>query len=100
MLSRSRARCALAALVFATLLAVAGGAHSQAGPDLGSADALIRAGKAEEAWQLLAPHESQRAGDAEYDYLLAVAALESGRENLATFILEPPAFASTAANAR
>lgn len=88
MLSRSRARCALAVLVFATLLAVAGGAHSQVGPDLGRADALIRAGKAEQAWQLLAPHESQRAGDTEYDYLLAVAALESGRENLATFILE------------
>jgi outer membrane protein len=29
-----------------------------------------------------------RAGDARFDYLLAVAALESGRENLATFILE------------
>ena len=57
-------------------------------PDLGRAEALLRAGKAEEAWQMLSPHEFQHAGRQEFDYLLGMAALESGRENLATFILE------------
>ena len=48
----------------------------------------MREGKAEEAWQLLAPQEAQYAGRIDFDLQLAIAALESGRENLATFILE------------
>jgi outer membrane protein len=63
-------------------------AHSADGPDLGRAKALIGAGKAEEAWRLLAPHERQQAGRPDFDYLLGIAALESGRPNRATFILE------------
>ena len=59
-----------------------------AAPDLSRAEALIREGKAEEAWQLLAPHEPRHAGRPAYDYLLGTAALESGRAALATFILE------------
>lgn len=55
---------------------------------LGKAEALVRAGKAEEAWRLLAPLERKHAGQPEFDYLLGVAALESGRPNRATFILE------------
>lgn len=57
-------------------------------PVLGQADALVREGKAEEAWQLLAPLERQHAGQPDFDYLLGIAALESGRPNRATFILE------------
>jgi outer membrane protein len=57
-------------------------------PVLGQADALVRAGKAEEAWQLLGPLERQFAGQPDFDYLLGVAALESGRPNRATFIFE------------
>jgi tetratricopeptide (TPR) repeat protein len=56
--------------------------------ELGRAQNLVREGKAEEAWKLLSPLERQYAGQPEFDYLLAVAALESGRANLATFILE------------
>jgi hypothetical protein len=63
-------------------------AQPGAKPDLAQAAALVRAGKAEEAWQLLAPHEARHAGRAEFDYQLAVAALESGRANRASFILE------------
>lgn len=37
---------------------------------------------------MLAPHEGRLAGDPQYDFLLGVAALESGRPNLATLILE------------
>lgn len=57
-------------------------------PDLARAETLIGAGRAEEAWQLLAPHEKQRAGRPEYDYILGIAALESGKPGRATFILE------------
>jgi hypothetical protein len=55
---------------------------------LSQGDALIRAGRADEAWQRLAPLEWQYAGQPDFDYLLALAALESGRPNRATFILE------------
>ena len=37
---------------------------------------------------MLAPHEARLAGDPEYDFLLGIAALESGRPNLATLVLE------------
>jgi outer membrane protein len=57
-------------------------------PVLGEADALLRSGKAEEAWALLAPLEREYAGRPDYDYLLGLAALESGRPNRATFVLE------------
>ena len=57
-------------------------------PGLAEAEALVRAGRAEEAWQLLAPLERQHAGEADFDYLLGVAALDSGRRNRATFIFE------------
>lgn len=49
---------------------------------------MIAEGKAEEAWQLLAPYEPRQAGHAEYDYVFGIAALESGRLGRATFILE------------
>ena len=55
---------------------------------LGLAQMLIDARRAEEAWQLLAPLEKQHAGDVQFDYLLGLAALDSGRRNRATFIFE------------
>jgi tetratricopeptide (TPR) repeat protein len=55
---------------------------------LSRAEALVRAGSAEQAWQLLAPRERQHAGQPDFDYLLGVAALDSGRRNRATFIFE------------
>jgi tetratricopeptide (TPR) repeat protein len=56
--------------------------------DLERAEALIDAGEAEQAWRLLTPHELQQAGDPRFDYLLGIAALESGKPDRATFILE------------
>jgi outer membrane protein len=44
--------------------------------------------QAKEAYALLAPLQSQRAGDAEYDYLLGIAALESGKPTEAIFAFE------------
>jgi outer membrane protein len=77
------------------LLCIVLGVHAATGlsqaldnPVLGKAEALVRAGKAGEAWQLLAPLEGQYAGQPDFDYLLGIAALESARPNRATFILE------------
>ena len=63
-------------------------AAAQERPDLARAEALLRAGKAQAAWELLAPHEPRHAGRPEFDYLLGIAALESGRPGRATFVLE------------
>lgn len=79
-----------AALLSVVLAGGAFGARAQPAqlPEAARAQALLRDGRAEEAWQLLSPLERQYAGRADFDYQLAVAALESGRANLATFILE------------
>ena len=55
---------------------------------LQDADRLIKSGKADEAYALLAPEQSRRAGDPDYDYLLGIAALDSGRPTEAIFALE------------
>jgi outer membrane protein len=56
--------------------------------DLNAIEAQINAGKAEQAYQALLTREDDLAGDVDYDYLLGVAALESGRPNDATFAFE------------
>lgn len=61
---------------------------AQAAPDLVEAERLIRAGKPDTAFALLAPAEFELAGQVDYDYLLGVAALETGRPDRATLILE------------
>ena len=55
---------------------------------LEQAEALLKDGKAEAAYQLLEPQEQVGAGDLVYDNLLANAALESGRPSKATFVYE------------
>src|SRR4026209_814340 len=55
---------------------------------LRQAEALVRPGAAQQAWGLLAPLERQYAGRPDFDYVLGVAALESGRPNRATFVFE------------
>ncbi|HEU0186462.1 MAG TPA: tetratricopeptide repeat protein [Gallionellaceae bacterium] len=55
---------------------------------LGNADALIKAGKPADAYALLLPYQSLLAGDVNYDYLLGIAALDSGKPNEAIFALE------------
>ncbi len=85
-ISRAIRACATAA---AALLFVLPSAHGQAGvPDLVRAERLIADGKANEAWRLLSPHEFTLAGREDFDYLLGIAALETGRADLATLILE------------
>jgi len=49
---------------------------------------LLNSGNPERAFQLLETQEDAMAGWWEYDYLLGIAALDSGRENLAVFALQ------------
>src|SRR5436190_22058297 len=49
---------------------------------------LIDENKAPQAYALLAPLQSERAGEADFDYLLALAALDSGKPAEAVFALE------------
>jgi tetratricopeptide (TPR) repeat protein len=52
------------------------------------ARALLEQRRASEAYALLIPHESTRAGEVEYDYLLAIAANDTGEHERAVFALE------------
>ncbi len=90
----------LAILVFSGWLAVTGVgyAQEQAGSTTGGAAAyekslrdaedLIKAGKPAEAYALLEPLEFERAGEEHFDYLLGVAALDSGKPDKATLAFE------------
>ena len=52
------------------------------------AKALLEQRRAKEAYQLLLPHESERAGDVEFDYLLGIAGNDAGEPERAVFALE------------
>lgn len=55
---------------------------------ISSATDLVAKGRIMEAYTLLSPYQSELAGDPDYDYLLGIAALDSGRINEAIFALE------------
>ncbi|HVY06819.1 MAG TPA: tetratricopeptide repeat protein [Burkholderiales bacterium] len=59
-----------------------------AGPDLQKAEDLLRANKAQEAYDLLEPFEFDQAGELKYDYLLGLAALESGKPEKSSLVFE------------
>jgi hypothetical protein len=63
-------------------------AQTRSPPDIAAAEAALRAGQAEAAWNLLEPYEFEKAGEEDFDYLMGLAALESGRPDRASFILE------------
>jgi hypothetical protein len=60
-------------------LVLAGPGAALAQPSLEHARELLRAGNAKGAYEELAPMQRELAGQAEYDYLLGVASLDSGR---------------------
>lgn len=62
--------------------------RAQAALDLLEMEALIRSGQAETAYARMRPYEFERAGDPRYDYLLGLAALESGAPDQATLAFE------------
>ncbi len=73
------------AMFFALIWA---GSVLAAGPDLEKASQLMKQGKAGQAYALLLPYEFEMAGNVRYDYLLGIAALDSGNPAKATFVLE------------
>lgn len=55
---------------------------------LDDADALIKNGRAEDAYNLLESFEFVHAGEARFDYLIGIAALDSGKPDKATLAFE------------
>jgi len=78
----------MSALLVATLLTWFACAAHSADDILLKAKAFLDANKPQAAYKLLAPLQSQRAGDPDYDYLLGVAALDLGKNTEAVFALE------------
>ncbi len=71
------------------MLAISGvGAQEAGDPALRDADTLLHAGKPAEAYTLLEPLEFARAGEVRFDYLLGIAALDSGKPDKATLAFE------------
>lgn len=56
--------------------------------DLAATERMIREGRPAEAYSILAQQENGLAGREDFDYLLGLAALESGRPDQATLVLE------------
>ena len=52
------------------------------------ADALIKSGKPADAYSLLEPLEFEHSGEERFDYLIGIAALDSGKPDKATLALE------------
>ena len=71
-------------LVLGCCLWITGNGALAAGLDLGKADALMKQGKAAEAYSLLQPFEFEQSGNIKFDYLLGIAALDSGKPDKAT----------------
>lgn len=55
---------------------------------LRDADALIKSGKPADAYALLEPLEFEHSGDERFDYLIGIAALDSGKPDKATLAFE------------
>lgn len=81
-------RSAVRALLGALVAAFAVAALAADADVVTQAEALVRAGRYAEAYQLLEPLEAKLAGDLKFDYLLARSALETGRPSKASFIYE------------
>lgn len=74
------------ALVIVLLLCSA--AVFAADAELQKAQELMNQGRAQEAFALLDPLEDKRAGEVEFDYLLGISALDSGKADRATLAFE------------
>jgi hypothetical protein len=79
--------CARATLMAAMLPLACGPAMAQV-IDFTSIEAMIKRGDAAAAYALLDPHEVNYAGDADFDYLFGIAALESGHAERSRAALE------------
>jgi outer membrane protein len=79
---------ALLALLFALSFATFPAVSQPADTLVEQAKTLLAGGDARAAYALLEPHEAERSGDPQFDYLLGIAALDSGRLTRAVFALE------------
>jgi len=86
--SSRRAHVIAIGALLAVLLALVPGISCAGDAIVVQADELLRAGRADEAYRLLEPLESERAGDQEFDYLLGLAAVDSGHAGRGMFALE------------
>ena len=75
-------------LVLTLCLWAAGKGALAAEFDLSKAEALMKEGKAAEAYTLLEPYEFEQSGNVKFDYLLGIAALDSGKPDKATLAFE------------
>lgn len=75
-------------LALGLCLSVAGNSAFAADPDLAKAEALMKDGKAADAYLLLEPFEFEQSGNVKFDYLLGIAALDSGKPDKATIAFE------------
>jgi tetratricopeptide (TPR) repeat protein len=78
-------RCSVFALLIGLLLC---SLSALADADLSAAKALLDAGKPAEAYAALEPYEFEMAGNQNFDYLLGVAALDSGKPEKAILIFD------------
>jgi outer membrane protein len=85
---RGRLRGWAYALGVAWTLTFAAAAIAADADTVAQGEALVKAGRYADAYQLLEPLEDRLAGDTKYDYLLARSALETGRPSKASFIYE------------
>lgn len=74
-------------LIFTSLLAFSGSLWAADG-DMQKAQELMKEGKAAEAYLLLEAMEFEKAGEVNFDYLLGIAALDSGKPDKATLAFE------------
>ena len=84
----ARPRAGYVAASIAAFLLVIFSATASAAPDLEQALRLLGSGAADQAYEMLAAKEAEHAGDPNFDYLLGLAALDSGRPSRAVFALE------------
>jgi len=74
--------------IYLLILLVSGGVSLAANDVVSQAQTLIDQGQPQAAYDLLKPSEEDRAGDPAFDYVLGLAALDSGRALEAVFALE------------
>ena len=82
------ARLKLIAALACTSAAISPSAACAQDALVNQAAALQRSGDAEAAYRLLAPRVEERAGDAQFDFLLGISAIDSGRPGEAIIALQ------------
>lgn len=81
-------RAATLALFLAFSTSFSPSAFSADAEDIARAEKLVQSGQAAQAYALLAPLEDRLAGNVQYDYLLGISALDSGKPDKATLAFE------------